>query len=284
MKNKILLLLSLFFISYSCSKEDMIKPTAENERYVNVDSLKNQGTNIYQDRLISYFDKFSVLTMYRFDSLLFYYEIVKEPNFEYNKADEQSVGALLDIIDEVFFQQIGDKAILKFSPRNILLVSDLREKGGTITTYVDCYFGPFSLTFSGADARINTWDKARKFKYKNTVTFEYFKRALVSGYIEKSVEFGVISEYKNPAINSSNYKEYGFVENDSKSFEGEIEDFYAYIRLLVSTPTAELTASGGLLDPEVDKKGFIKRKYDIVVKHFKQYDIDLVKIGNYQIK
>lgn len=284
MKSKIFLLLSLLIISYSCYKEDTVKPSADEERYVNIDSLKNQGKNIYQDRLISYADKYGVLTMYQFNPILFYYEIVTNPVYKYKDADESSVGTLLDLIDEVFYSLIGDKAILKLTPLNILLVSDLEHADGTKQVYEDCYFGLFSLTFSGADAKINSWDKARKQIYKNNVTSGYLKRAYDRGSIKQSLNFGAVSEYNSKTVNESNYKEYGFVENNASSFQGEKEDFYAYIRLLVSTPTADLTAPGGFLDPEVDKKGLIKKKYDIVVKHFKEYDIDLVKIGNYQIK
>lgn len=283
MKTKIFLLLSFFAISYSCYKEDAVKPTADEERFVNIDSLKNQGTNIYQDRLISYADKYNVLTLYRFDTLLFYYEVVAKPEFKYKEADEKSVGTLLDIIDELFYQQIGDKAILKFTPLNVLLVSDLQHTGNR-TDYADCYFGLYNLTFSGADARINTWDKARKLVYKNNVTYEYLKRAFDKKLIKESVEFGSISEYNSKTVDGTNYKEFGFVENDKSCFQGAGHDFYSYIRLITSTPTADLTAKGGLLDPEVDTKGRIKKKYDIVVKLFEDYDVDLVKIGNYQIK
>lgn len=64
--------------------------------------------------------------MYQFDSTLFHYEIVANAKFKYKEAEEESVGALLDIIDEMFYRQIGDKAILRFTPLNILLVSDLQ--------------------------------------------------------------------------------------------------------------------------------------------------------------
>lgn len=282
MKTKIFLLLSFFVISYSCYKEDAVKATPEEERFFNIDSLKNQGTNMYQDRLISYADKYSVLTMYRFDSLLFYYEVASSPSMDYDEAEEQNVGALLDIIDEVFYPLIGDKAIIKFTPLNILIVSDLRKWGEM--TSLDCYFGLFSLTFSGANSKINSWDKAQKQKYKNIVTYEYVKRIFDKGLTEFSSDFGKVSIYNNTLVTGDNYKILGFVENSQASFQGEKEDFYAYLRLIISTPTAELTAKGGFLDPEVDKNGFIKKKYDIVVKHFKQHDIDLPKIGNYQVK
>lgn len=280
MKTKLFLLLSFFVISYSCYKEDAIKSTINEEIFVNFDSLKNQGTNIYQERLISYADKYKVLTLYNFNPTLFYYEVVARPPYTYTVAEEENVGALLDLIDEVFYPLIGDKAILKFSPLNVLLVSELNGDNGS----ADCYFGLYSLTFSGANENIKTWDKARKLLYKNNAAYGYLKRAYDKGFIEMSKEFGAVSEYNSKTVNAENYKEFGFVKNDSRDFEEVEVDFYSYLKLITSTSTEELTAKGGFLDPEVDTKGRIKSKYDILIKHFKQYDIDLVKIGNYQIK
>lgn len=283
MKTKIFLVLSFFVISYSCYKEDAVEPTADKEKYVNVDSLKNQGSNIYQDRLISYFDKYNILTMYRFDSLLFYYEIVGNPPYKYKDAEEPSVGSLLDIIDEMFYQQLGNKAILKFSPLCVLLVSDL-EHSGREGEYYYCYFGLYCLTFSGADERVFTWNNERKIEYKNDVTSAYLIRMIDRELVEKPIDFTLASKYKNPIVSSNNYKEYGFVKDSKDCWDDEVSDLRSYIKLIVSTRTEDLTAMGGLLDPEVDKKGFIRKKYGILVKFFKQHDIDIVKIGNYQIK
>lgn len=283
MKNKIFLLLSLFVISYSCYKEGPIKPIEGNEKFVNVDSLRDQGTNMYQQRLLDYFDKYKVLTMYQFNPLLFNYEITGNPPYHYSTADEASIGALLDVIDELFYDQIGDKAILKYTPRNILLVSNLRTSN-TYQIPVDSYLGLFCFTFSGADSEITSWNRERKQQYKNDILYNFTLRMHDKGLIGTPTDFLSVSDYLSKVVNVNNYKEFGFIKFDPKFTLSSITDFRDYLLMAITTPTAELTAKGGLLDPAVDKKGLILKKYEALVAFYKSYDVDLVKIANYQIK
>lgn len=283
MKTKIFLFLSFFVISYSCYKEDPIKPSVENENFVNIESLKNQGTNIYQQRLLDYFDKYKVLTMYQFNPTLFSYEIVGTPPYSYNPAKEANVGALLDAIDELFYTQIGEKAISKYTPLNILLVSGLQRSDGDYVL-ADCYCGLFCITFSGADEQIETWDKERKKQYKDNTTYGFTFRMYDRGLIGEPVDFLSVSDYLNSSVTINNYKELGFINFDPRFGVNPEKDFQDYLFMALSTTTEELNATGGLFDPAVDKKGLIRIKYDLIVKFYKEHDIDLVKIANYKVK
>ena len=286
MKNKILFILSLLMISISCQKEEPIVVSQGEERIVSLDSVKNQGTNIYTDRLVGYYDKYSVLTMYQFDTTLFQYEVTNRPKYRYKDADEKHVGKLLDILDELFYKQIGDMAIIKYNPLNVLLVSDLEkiDEIDELKKFKDCYFGRYSLTFSGADSKIGAWDKDRKIEFKNYVISQYLLRMLNNGLVDYPATFSMVSIYNNSRVNSSNYKEYGFILDDGAYWKSMPSDFTSYIDMIIENTKEELEADGGLLNPSVDVNGLIKRKYDVVVKFFKECDIDLVKIANYEIK
>ena len=66
----------------------------------------------------------------------------------------------------------------------------------------------------------------------------------------------------------------GFLNSAHKS--SEREDWFDYLKTIVSTPLAKLEASDGVLSHEL-----VRRKYDIVIRYFKeQFNVDLQRIGN----
>ena len=81
-------------------------------------------------------------------------------------------------------------------------------------------------------------------------------------------------------MNWSNQYEQGVLYIDQFGNTPE-KDWDSYVTAMVSNSYDVLTSPGNILDPDVDTRGAIKKRYDIVIDYFKTtFGVDLQAIGN----
>lgn len=282
---KILFIIMLTTMLVGCNKEKALTPTVENENVPNVTDMLNQGTKIHNEKLSSIFDRYSVLSLYEFSEVDFSYEGTSSASdrWIYTPAIENNVDELLDLIEELFFKPIGDKAINAYMPRKLLLVSTLKNIETDIEEeqyFKDSYFGLTAFTVAGANSDILGFDRARKDAFKDDLISQYLIVAFRKGLIKIPGDF-VITNYEDKTVSKDNYNLLGYVEDEGFGLNA---DFEAYIRMIVSDSNEKLHSEGGRLTPAFDVNGIIQKKYDALITFFNTIDIDIVSIANLDIE
>ncbi len=105
----------------------------------------------------------------------------------------------------------------------------------------------------------------------------YMHRAISGGSLRIPDDFAAL--YPSfTGLTEANKLEKGLLEYPPNNLKDLVRDFVSYVDAITSQTTAELEA--GILRPQADKKGLVRKKYNIVLRYFQEYGVDLAAIGN----
>lgn len=291
-------LLLLFILAAACKKEEALTPSDKKENEYGDYSLP-QGNHAYDADIVQLFRKYNTLFLYKYVSHDLYYQVgdftggtydaVKDSVTRYGYFDipagEAYVGKQLDLLKDTWLKYYPDSILTALLPKKVFLLDSIyfanmgdgKPLDNIDTNRVpDVYTGEDFMAVTWGGARLDTMSAARKYTYKSAVNSTFLTIAHQKGLIRYSSAFAALTNYA--AKTWSNYNELGLIDYYSSSPD---IDWDAFMIMIVSNSYDALTAPGGFLSLDVDTRGVIRKKYDIMIAYFRSvYGIDLQAIGN----
>lgn len=291
-------LLLLFVLAAGCKKEKALTPSGKKENEYGDYSLP-QGNHPYDADIVQLFRKYNTLFLYKYVSHDLYYQVgdftggtydaVKDSVTRYGYFDvpagEAYVGKQLDLLKDTWLKFYPDAVLTAMLPKKVFLLDSIyfaNMGAGKPIDNID--FSHFPDTYTGEDfiavtwggPRIDAMSADRKYTYKSAVNTTFLTIARQKGLIMRSTAFTALTDYKS--VNWANYNEMGVIDWLSTSPD---VDWDTFVTTIVSNTYNQLTSPGGVLSPDVDTKGLIRKKYDIMIAYFQSvYGVDLQAIGN----
>jgi|GEM_PF-309185 len=297
---RVLIVLGLLFFMAACKKEEKLTPTEKPELGYQLP----QGNNGFDQRIVGYYNRWGIYLLYKFSAEDFAWQVTgSDKNYKSVPADEAYIDQQLNLLDNTFFKYYQDSTLRKYLPSKFFLCSSL--------TYLDKRTDAYLLTstnMGGFESFAVNWGNKRILNisspidsvsiFRGNVNYSFLKMMDIKKKMTQSDIFLAASNYTtpiSPATMAERYKR-GFLSPGTGVSIGTLpssqSDWYAYLQVIVSNTYANLTnpattatdaTAKGILSSVKDVNGVVRRKYDAMIKHYKDnYNIDLQKIGNGQ--
>lgn len=292
----ILTVVLLTFLVTGCKKEAKLTPSDKPEHVKNHQVLP-QGNHPYDTEILRLYQKYGTLFLYKYDSLDLYYNIdeymggtydpVKNETTIYGlfdtPADEAYIGQQLDMVKDLWMKYWPDALLKSAMPHKFYLVDSFfyayNGPGTPADNWwemYDFYEGPDYFLVSWGSDRLNTIPATAKYNMKAKLNARFLVLAHLRGFIKPTAAFAAVTNYG--AATYANHKEMGIIDWTRSGLQ---KDWDVYMETIVSNTFTKLNSPGNVLHPAVDKKGVIKKKYDIVIAYFQSaFGVDLQAIGN----
>lgn len=288
--------LGVLFMLIACDDESALRPSDKPEN-VYGDYMLPQGNHEYDTRIVNYFEKYNTVILYKFNEKEFWWNLTSDVRWKYDSvtnktkegyemvsADTLYVGEQLALIQDKFFTYFPDEFLNQNLPLKTLLVGGLkyvkdlsRYPTEADWSLVNVYSGYDYLCVNWANKDVKSMTPAQINQFKSDMCYTFLKRLFDAQIMPYSLEFVGVSNYSQ-SINQSTKYQYGFLDHMNKTMNA---DWLNYIRMCIENPYEKLIAEGGYLHSGIDTRGLIKKKYNIMIEHFKNtYNIDLQAIGN----
>lgn len=299
---KYFLLLCLFCSFAACKKtEEKLIPTERPEYGYSVP----QGNNGFDQRILGYYKRWGTYLLYKYTVQDFTWQITGyDTYYKSVGANEAYIDNQLDLLDNTFFKYYQDSTLAKYLPAKFFLCSSL--------TYQNKRVDAMALTSAftgGYESFAVNWGNKGILKisspidsvtiFRGNVNFSFLKIMDLRAKMGRSSTFATISDYTltiSPTAPATNvtvadvYKRGFVLTSASTSLQSNQTDWYNYLQIILtnkydnlinpSTTATDATAKG-ILSPVKDVNGLIRRKYDTMIKFYKDvYNIDIQKIGN----
>lgn len=288
--------LGVLFMLIACDDESALRPSDKPENVYGGYMLP-QGNHEYDTRIVNYFEKYNTVILYKFNEKEFWWNLTSDVRWKYDSvtnktkegyemvsADTLYVGEQLVLIQDKFFTYFPDEFLNQNLPLKTLLVGGLkyvkdlsRYPTEADWSLVNVYSGYDYLCVNWANKDVKNMTPAQINQFKSDMCYTFLKRLFDAQIMPYSLEFVGVSNYSQ-SINQSTKYQYGFLDHMNKTMNA---DWLNYIRMCIENPYEKLIAEGGYLHSGIDTRGLIKKKYNIMIEHFKNtYNIDLQAIGN----
>lgn len=172
----------------------------------------------------------------------------------------------------------------------LLLCSELIQADFTRLHERGFLYGFDCLIVNYANENITSLPSRKIDLLKDTINMSFLNRLTLTKKIAMSSEFLDVSSYDNVTVDKKNMYEKGYIAPKSGGKRKE-DDWKDFLKAIIKTPYTYLTAEPkdgdtsfkGILHEKKDVKGMIRKKYDILIRYFKdEYGVDLQKIGDSQ--
>ena len=277
----------------ACGNEDPVKPTNGSEEIVGPHTLP-QGNHPYDKTIREVYDKTGSLLLYKFSdtdfawgstqSFLWSKNRMQDEGYLYALPEEAQVGEQVSLLKTQFLDLFPTEFLKKHLPLRILLCGKLFYLEGGYTEVpteedykrINAFEGYEYFAVNWGSSELPQMTKEQKDQFRQDMCTLLLRRIypdVNKGAARESIPqaFTAVSAYGS---NIEGSLAEGFLNSAHKS--SEREDWFDYLKTIVSTPLAKLEASDGVLSHEL-----VRRKYDIVIRYFKeQFNVDLQRIGN----
>jgi len=282
-----------------CKKEAKLTATTKPED-VYGDPTLPQGNHPYDAEILQLFKDYRTLFLYKYKSHDLYYNITDDLAGVYDTAadktvktgyfdvpaNEAYVGQQLDLLKELWLKYYPDSLLRKGLPQKVFLADSFyfayKGPGKPINNWPTMF-----SAFNGGDYILASWGGSRiaditpeeKYEMKGQLNAAFLLFTHKQGAIKPIAAFKAQTDYGG--VNQTNYYEQGLIEYDYNGGNTPDRDWDAYTTMIVSNSYDVLTSPGYYLSPDVDTKGTIRKKYDIMIAYFKTtFGVDLQAIGN----
>ncbi|MDR1415231.1 MAG: hypothetical protein LBI96_05415 [Odoribacteraceae bacterium] len=303
MKNKVFYF-AVALALVACAKEESIQHYEGTEN-VYGDHTLPQGNHDYDAFIVDFLDKYNTLVLYKYVAHDVYWNVtnnvvrpveldsvgnVAVVGYRYALADEDFIGEQLELIRQKFLRHYPDEFLAGMLPKKILLA---RSFVSVALTGVETNAAPFSgydyLLFPYGGAEVQALTNAQVNDFRTRASEVFLRRLVNNGKIERDPVFLSISNYASPGSGNAARIVAGFITPSAITRE---DDWNAYVAAIVATPYDTLVAPRGtlpvtdfnrrgMLAPEYDTGGLIRKKYDAMVAYFRDvHDVDIQAIGN----
>lgn len=298
MKKIILYILLGFTISaIGCSEDNKLTPS-DIDMY---GYFVPQGEHDYDDKIVEWKNRYNFFALYKWEPRDLYWsptgwsEAKENPEgstypwtngYCGEASDEAYVGQQLELIEKSFISFYPDSTLRRCMPLKMILCKKLQLVGTNGVGSDKNIYGNFDLlAFNWGNADILSLTSVQKNALKLEYNLEFLLRLKSNDRIPVSLLFYSYSDYSTN-MSTSNFYERGFAYYDNSDKTNT--DWKHYLEAILSTSYEDLTKEvvatdrtfHGILHDTKDKKGLIKKKYAAIIDHYKQYGIDLQKIGN----
>lgn len=291
------LLLGLVGCMTSCDEEEKLNPSEEDIYGYFVP----QGDHEYDATIVDWKNRYNIFALYKWIPKDYYWSptgwtefipseegdpLAGTGNRSARMADENYVGQQLDLIDNQFLTFYSDTTLRRCLPLKIILCDSIEWVNGIDGSRgfmnVDSYFD--LLAFSWGTEKVLSMTTEQKNQFRIDAHQTFLERLIKNGKIVKKEQFFKLGDYSTSVSNRDMYGR-GFI----KSGTSADNDWENYVMAIISTPYEDLIAetgekdysNKGILNAIKDVNGLIRKKYDIVLNHWKEeYNIDLQAIGN----
>jgi len=257
-----------------------------------------QGNNDYDQRIMNYYNKWGTYVLYQFTKQDITYQINSyDTRYVSVQAAPNYINPQLDLLESTFFKYYSDSTLRKYLPVKLFLCSSLTFSNAQVNGYLlpfsNGFLGGFeSFVANGGNSTVSTINKS---VYRGDINFSFLKMMDLQSKIQKSTVFISLTDYvtafpTTPAPTQADRYKRGFLGATGTTITAAAADWQSFIQAVVSNPYSYLTdpattatdvTNKGILSSVKDPNGLIKRKYDAMIKQYKDlYGIDLQRIGD----
>ena len=279
MKYKILFIAFVALFVASCYNEDALTPTIEPEP----EYLLPQGNHDYDARIVDWNRRCGFYVLYQFNPQDVYWNLTawegiswNEANQSWNQstfkalpAEEAYAGKQLDLLEEEFLNCYPDSVLRQWMPLKLLLCSVLWKPNRKDSVDMPCRGGFDYIAVNYGNSTIGDLKSAEIDAFRSNLHATFLKKAIDSkkGFLKAYNMFTTTIQ--------SDWADYvtAIVSNNTEY----LESFSRWDMM----SSDWWTSSKGILNENKDGNGLVRKKYDIVIKHFKEvYGVDLQNIGD----
>lgn len=209
-------------------------------------------------------------------------------------------GELLDMCENLFFSYYPD-SLLQRMPTEFFLCSRLCEIGmifdpmlGYVSdsARINVYRNFHCMAVNGGSMEIDTMGRRMKMEFQQDVNSEFLTYLNEQGVFEMSEDFTDVCDYKYQNLRGEALFAAGYVSSSlvwNNVAQSKTRDFEAYLKMLAipleileGEPAPIITYEeqnnpplAGALNPKRDVNGLVRKKYEILIRYFKEsYGID----------
>ena len=268
-----------------------------------------QGNASFDTTILNFFHTYNTYILYKFSDVDFNYQFSynlsqnQNANIAYiggpavvRTGDSIAIQAALDFMNQYWFSFYPEDFKKNYLPQKILLAALTCNTRYTAATkiYDTPRVNPITVPIEGMDAitlpkidtAFNTYPLASKLLLKaqlNRIFLKHLMYPMVNTMpvvIPPPADFFKVSDYTLAGLTKANRYKYGFDTTAGANAPNPYTDILAFLDTICAKPRAQLDAY--MFSPKVDSLGLMKRKYDILVNYFKNYNIDIQSIGEKQ--
>lgn len=268
--------LAISLLAAACGKEERLDPPLLPDAY-----QLPQGNQPVDDSIVAFKEKYGTYILYKFPYVDFAYTPTGMLPDTAVEADPAHIRAAYEFFRDnclAFYPEAFRKKTLPF---RIYIAGKigLKGAGGTILPGKGFASAAHMLGIGWANDQLGTLAPADKKKTVAAMHRHYIHRALLGGSIPVPPDFLALFPADLNSLTEANKYLRGLVEVQYLTKGDPFLDMVAYVEVIAANTTAQLEAT--ILTPQVDRNGLVRRKYNILLKYYKeQYGIDLAAIGN----
>jgi lipoprotein len=296
MKIQIISIFIIFILTGACSDNDRLTPSEGLEFSYSLP----QGNHDYDTKIMDWFERCGFYILYHFDperDLYWNGSYSSKLTFDQfsgicgEPANELFVGEQLQLIEEGFLNFYEDSTLSRCIPMKLLLCSTLQKATRGVLNDIDVYAdGLDVIAINHGNEAIKEFNTDKCNSFKDAINVAFLQRMVTTGKMGIWNEFLEVSKYG--VTSSESYFARGFVGGyySSKKPDTDLETYLEAIltipdQVLYAEPADNDNTYKGILHSKKDKHGLIQKKYNMVIKHYKEcYHVDLLKIRNFNFK
>lgn len=267
---KLYYLLAVVTILFACNKEAALTADPVKPRYT-----LPQGNHSYDDTIMDLYRKYGTYILYKFSQEDYTYDYTTTKKDSAINANAAYIGTALRFFKTQLLDLYPESFIQKTMPFKILLASyigsgDTRSPKGFTS-------GNSMLAIGWADSTLAQKTPAELKQLRSWMHRYYLERAYRVKSIKAPDAFVALAPRLYGDVTEENKYSLGVLVTNGSGMNLGV-DFMAYIETITGNTKAQLEA--GVLSPQIDTRGLIKKKYDIVINYFlAEFNVDLQAIG-----
>lgn len=297
--NIILIWMALITTTIGCvKKEKVLTPTPEPENIYGDHTLP-QGNHEYDSEIVAFYKKYNTLILYKYEDKDIFWNMTQSigqvsydgqtdittRGYQYTPADENYIGPQLELLKTQFFKYFTDDLLKKYLPRKIFLMDHFTfieggkgkpeqqaRKEFLVTSGVDY------IAVAGGREDILSMKAEDKRTFRGQIVYFFLQQLIARGVAKPIAAFTNLTNYSLSMPTWDLTYGNGIVDWNRRQPNS---DWEAYVEMITTTTYEDLIGPGGFLSPGIDKKGVIRKKYEVMINYFKsEFNIDLSAIGN----
>lgn len=303
---------SLIISMASCGySEDSLEPSGDALTY-----KLPQGNNDYDQTIVDFYNKYGTYILYDFSDKDAYWTpsgwkngvlgttSTGKTGFIVTKAEPSYISQQLALLKKVWFDSYSEKFLKAMLPVKILLCSEVDSVGYNFKTTpfsvsgfkVGAWYNYYNICVANGCSDITSLTSATTRTFKDKINRVFIQSIIDRAIVTPTEEFSSATNYS--AITSSlKYPDLWALGTFPQSYQATAaRDWGIFMLMMVthsetflsvapanfSTTIATEASWQGILSAAKDKKGILKKRYDMVRNYFIQnYDTDLQEIGNH---
>lgn len=255
-----------------------------------------QGHAAYDRQILDWYQKYNTYILYRFEEKDYRYGISGFYDYPWliRTADTAALTAATAFLQHYWLDFYNDAFLKQYLPFKIMLAGLMWETNGTDTIktpVTSLLLGYDYILLPKIDTAFTRLTARERNALKADLNLLFMERIFyVSGISfprlhEPPAAFFEVSDYKERYVGEEEKHANGFLslggQNGQTRPPERMMDFVDYLRMIFSNTKQTLDQT--LLSPKTDTNGLIRRKYDILVRFFKDtFGVDIQAVGNKQ--